>query len=32
MMEVPDDVEIANNPYVMSKTKPLGKFSFCDSR
>ena len=32
MMEVPDGVEIANNPYVMSKTKPMGKYSFVDSR
>ena len=32
MMDIPSDVDIANNPYVMSKTKPLGNFSFIDSR
>jgi hypothetical protein len=32
MMDIPNDVEIANNPFVMSKTKPLGNYSFVDSR
>ena len=32
MMEIPSDVDIANNPYIMSKTKPMGQHSFVDSR
>lgn len=32
MMEIPKDVDIENNPYVMSKTKPMGQHSFVDSR
>lgn len=32
MMDLPDDDEIEHNPYVLSYTQPLGKFSFCDSR
>lgn len=32
MMEQPDEQEIHNNPYILSKVQPMGKHSFVDSR
>ena len=31
-MDQPDENEMANNPYILSTTQPLGKYSFVDSR
>ena len=32
MMEAPSEKDMANNNMIMSKTKPMGQFSFVDSR
>lgn len=32
MMDVPDEDEINNNPFVLSKTEPVGPYSFVDDR
>lgn len=31
-MDVPDETLILNNPFVMSTTLALGKYSFCNSK
>jgi len=31
-VEDPDVSELENNPYIMSKTDPVGPFSFVDNR
>lgn len=32
IMDQPDEEDIANNPYIMSTTQPMGHYSFVDSR
>jgi hypothetical protein len=31
-MDAPNEDEISNNPFIMSKTSPLGVHSFIDNR
>jgi len=31
-MELPDEEQISNNPYILSKVQPMGDMSFVDKR